>query len=181
MKRSEVIVAVMLANAVAMVGYWTSRPHMEFIVPAQSTRVAEVNGPPQQPREVLANLLALRVTVGRNPFEFVKAAPLPLPPTRGGQSALTPPVSSDSTAIGTTPAPQTIDPPLQFFGYAKPRNGHARAIFSHEDGAIYVSAEGDVIAGRFRVVRISANAAVVDDLVKQTRETLTMPPGAVTS
>jgi hypothetical protein len=61
-----------------------------------------------------------------------------------------------------------------------PRNGHARAIFSHEDGVIYVSGEGDVIAGRFRVVR-SANAAVVEDLLKQTRETLTIPPAAVTS
>ncbi|HJZ99737.1 MAG TPA: hypothetical protein VKE70_24680 [Candidatus Solibacter sp.] len=180
MKRTEVVVAVLLAIAVAMVGYWSSHPRAEFVLPAQPAPVEHKASPPQQPRDVLARLQSLRASVGRNPFEFEKAAPLPPGPARGGQNALTPPRQSDSTVTSPATAPP-IDPPLQFYGYAKLRYGHVRAIFSHEDGAIYVSAEGDVIAGRFRVVQIGANAAVVEDMLKHTRETLTMPPGAVPS
>ena len=174
------MVAVLLAIAVAMVGYWSSHPRAEFVLPAPPAPVEHKASPPKQPRDVLARLQSLRASVGRNPFEFEKAAPLPPGPTRGRQPAPAPPVQSDSTVTGPTPAPP-VDPPLQFYGYAKPRNGHVRALFSHEDGAIYVSAEGDIIAGRFRVVRIGANAAVVEDLLKQTRETLAMPLGAVPS
>jgi hypothetical protein len=50
-----------------------------------------------------------------------------------------------------------------------------------DDGAIYIAAEGEVITGRFRVVRIGEKTAEVEDLSRHTRETLAMEADAVTS
>jgi len=63
--------------------------------------------------------------------------------------------------------------PLRFYGYARRRAGRVRALFC-DDELVYLASEGDVIRGRYRVVRIEELAAEVEDLAAHTRRTLAL-------
>jgi hypothetical protein len=77
-----------------------------------------------------------------------------------------------------TPPPERF--PLAYYGYAKRHSDGTHALFCDDD-TIYLVREGDVIGGRFRVLRIGATSAEVEDLARHKRETLVMEPDAVTS
>jgi len=96
--------------------------------------------------------------------------PHPIVPKRPGQAM--PGVEANAGASQPSAAPP---PPitLKYYGYTSQRSdGHKRAFFSEGDctGAsptaqcdIFVAAEGDLILKRYKVVRISASSAEVED------------------
>ena len=115
----------------------------------------------------------------RNLFAWGAAAPAALPPgvrdphpivpKRPGQA--TPGVEANVSSSQPPPPPPPIT--LKYYGYTSQRSdGHKRAFFSEGDctGAsptaqcdIFVAAEGDLILKRYKVVRISASSAEVED------------------
>jgi hypothetical protein len=69
------------------------------------------------------------------------------------------------------PAPPPI--PLKFYGYANKSSGPARqAFFLMDLDDIEIKAENDVIKGRYKVIRIGINSAVVEDLQSHDQQTL---------
>ncbi len=71
---------------------------------------------------------------------------------------------------GKAPAPPI---PLKFYGYANRLSGPARQAFFLDGDDIQIKAENDVIRGRYKILRIGINSAVVEDL--QTHDQQTLP------
>jgi len=95
---------------------------------------------------------------GRNPFAFVE----PPPPPAAKQAALAP-----------APAPPAPPPvPLKPMGYNELPGGKKEAIVTYNDD-VQVVHEGDVVASRFKIVRITPTELVVED--GETHQTLEMP------
>jgi hypothetical protein len=116
----------------------------------------------------------------RNPFRFQ-----PKPPPEPPPSAYTPPVTKpvDPGPIGPTLPPPPPEPPrigdtVKFIGIVETANGKIGA-FSFWDpqtrecrGVPTPGREGDVIEGRYRVVRLGIESAVLEYLDGKGRATL---------
>ena len=103
----------------------------------------------------------------RNPFQFKpKAAPSP---SRSQASAAAPPV-----VVAPPPVPQGPPPPppiaLKYIGVLETAQGRV-AIFRDNGGDVVNGKEGDIIDGRYRLLKIgveSADLAYVDGRGRQT-------------
>jgi hypothetical protein len=104
----------------------------------------------------------------RNPFQFKpKAAP---PPPRSQASAVAPP----PVVVAPPPLPQGPPPPppiaLKYIGVLETAQGRM-AIFRDTGGDVVNGKEGDIIDGRYRLLKIgveSADLAYVDGRGRQT-------------
>jgi hypothetical protein len=63
--------------------------------------------------------------------------------------------------------------PLKFYGYANKQTGAARQAFFLDGDDIQIKGENDVIRGRYKIIRIGINSAVVEDV--QTKDQQTLP------
>ena len=61
---------------------------------------------------------------------------------------------------------------MKFYGYANRLSGPARQAFFLDGEDIQIKAENDVIRGRYKVIRIGINSAVVEDLTSHDQQTL---------
>ena len=103
---------------------------------------------------------------GRNPFRFQPKAPPAPPPgaaTRGNPSRAAPP--------GPPPPPPGPPPiPLKFFGIVEGRPGKIAAL---SDGRfVYHGREGEVIDGRYRIVKIGVESIVMEYVDGTGRQTI---------
>jgi hypothetical protein len=109
----------------------------------------------------------------RNLFEFSQPPPPPAPkvtikPTPAGPQPS--PLAPPSAAKNDPPPPPPI--PLKFYGYAgTTRDGVRRAFFLDGDD-IYTPAENEVVKGRYKIIRIGVNSAVVEDTTNHNQQTL---------
>lgn len=62
--------------------------------------------------------------------------------------------------------------PLKFYGYASKVSGASREAFFLDGDEIEIKRENDVIHGRYKVIRIGINSAVVEDLNDHDQQTL---------
>jgi hypothetical protein len=125
-------------------------------------RLDALNAPKAQPEDV-----------DRNPFRFRPKPPPPAPPSPkitgppgalSGESA--PPVPS-----GPLPPPAI---PLKFIGVIEsPRVGKVAAL-SDTKGAVFHGREGQVVEGRYRIVRIGVESIVMEYVDGQGRQTIRM-------
>jgi hypothetical protein len=100
---------------------------------------------------------------GRDPFHF-GAAPAERNPapgagragTRGG-SAVTPTGTATAQPAGPPPPPPIL---LKFIGIARQGTGRLYAVL-RDDRGVYYGADGDVVEGRFKVLRVSADTVEV--------------------
>jgi len=107
----------------------------------------------------------------RNPFQFKPKAPPPSPPraqTNGNAALPTAPV------VVAPPVPQGPPPPppiaLKYIGVLETAQGRV-AIFRDSGGDVINGKEGDIIDGRYRLLKIgveSADLAYVDGRGRQT-------------
>ena len=97
----------------------------------------------------------------RNPFEYVGGAP---PPSLQGSKPLPPP----PPAAPPLPPP----PPLKALGYNELPGGKKSAMVTYNDDMEMVQ-EGDMIGGRFKVIKISPSTVVVYD--GNTKSNLELP------
>ena len=79
------------------------------------------------------------------------------------------------TTVPTAPAPAVtpaVPPiPLKFYGYVDASSSSRRAFFLQGDD-IFVAGENDVISSHYKIVRINANSAVVEDTTNKNQQTL---------
>jgi hypothetical protein len=108
---------------------------------------------------------------GRNIFSLVYTpAAVALPKN-------VPPPRTNVTAVVTPPPPTGPPPPppinLKFFGTAVRANGQRQAfLLNGED--VYLAAQGDIVARKYKILSIGANSIQVEDLVYKNSQTLPM-------
>ena len=105
---------------------------------------------------------------GRNPFRFYVKPPPPPAPSSSMKSAPPPPV-----VVGPPPPPPIPPIPLKFIGTAE--QGQKKvAIFSDGRGLPLYAAEGELVLGQYRVVRIQLESVVMEYADGKGRQTIPM-------
>ena len=104
---------------------------------------------------------------GRNIFrEHLEEVPKPLAPglTKNAEKAAAP--------AWAPPAPAGPPPiNLKFYGWAS-QPGQARAIFLSQGDSVYVAHEGDIIARRYKVLRITPNSVEIQDVLSNNTQSI---------
>ena len=93
-----------------------------------------------------------------------------LPPIQ--QAAIEKPIAS--ARIGPVvpsgpPPPPPID--LKFYGFAKQENGRKLVFLMHGED-IFIAGAGDIVDGRYKVIQITDNSVVIEDLAYTNQQTL---------
>lgn len=102
---------------------------------------------------------------GRNIFKiFVEPPP----------KVVVPPVEPQHTNVPSTPPPPPIN--LKFYGFATPEGGIKR-IFLAQGEDVFIAKEGDIVDRRYKVVRISANAVEILDVLSNNRQSIPLTQG----
>lgn len=112
----------------------------------------------------------------RSLFEF-SAKPVEAPKGPGGKGL---PVN---VAVAPTPPPTPVTPPpipkpppppipLKFYGFVNSSRGGAKRAFFLDGEDIFVAGEGETVKGRYRIIRIGLNSALVEDLPNQNQQQL---------
>jgi hypothetical protein len=89
------------------------------------------------------------------PKPIATARPKPLPP---------PPVIPQGP-----PPPPPID--LKFFGTSSLENGHRQAFLLHGED-VFLATDGEIVQRRYKVLTVSANSVLVEDLTNNNRQAL---------
>jgi hypothetical protein len=134
---------------------------------------------PRLKTELLAKLQNVALEGGsRSIFDYGQA-PVPPPPkvqpikpeVLAQQKAQADAAAAAAKAAG----PIKIPPPpipLKFYGYANRQSGPARQAFFLDGDDIQIKGENDVIRGKYKIIRIGINSAVVEDLASHDQQTL---------
>lgn len=138
---------------------------------AGATAPAMVVGPlPSALRFAALDPNSEKPSAGRNPFRFGVPPPPPAPPRPIAPPPLLPP---PPPVVPTGPPP--VPPPpaiaLKFVGVVQLPTGKRVASLSDGKG-VMLGAEGDVIDGRFRIVRIGVESIVMEYLDGRGRQTI---------
>jgi hypothetical protein len=93
-----------------------------------------------------------------------------LPPVQ--EAAIEKPVAPARTgpvAPSGPPPPPPID--LKFYGFARRQNGHKLVFLMHGED-IFIAGPGDTVDGRYKVIQITDNSVVIEDLAYANQQTL---------
>jgi hypothetical protein len=148
--------------------------------PKKDEEVDRSNIDPTLRTDLLAKLKSVKVEgSNRSLFDLGPAAPLP---TLKGPEPL--PIKVVRPLIGPEkpapppppPPPPTAPPvPLKFYGFVNQTKAGVKRAFFLDGDDIIVAAEGQLIKGRYRIVRIGLNSAVVEDTQFKTNNQQTLP------
>jgi hypothetical protein len=104
---------------------------------------------------------------GRNIFSAA-SAPIAIPKPIASVRPKGPVAPVDTPPSGPPPPPP-ID--LKFFGTATSADGHRQAfLLKGED--VFLASDGDIVQRRYKIVTISANSVLVEDLANSNQQTL---------
>ena len=106
---------------------------------------------------------------GRNIFSLVYTPPPP------PQPKILPPARPNPNAVIAPPVPAGPPPPppinLKFFGTAVRANGQRQAfLLNGED--VYLAAQGDIVARKYKILSIGENSIQIEDLVYKNSQSL---------
>jgi hypothetical protein len=105
----------------------------------------------------------------RNIFSFGAAPPPPTPvPTEGPEDGVPPPTMPDTPP--PTPPPPAIA--LKFMGVVNVKNRPRIAVLLTEQKEILHGREGDVVAGRYKIVQIGLESVKVQEVVSGHEQTI---------
>jgi hypothetical protein len=98
------------------------------------------------------------VTVGRDIFTggFPPAPPPPVHASTPGDSDYSPPPPP--------PPPPPPQLPLKYFGYGDVETGSGHRAFLTDGDSVYIVAEGDIILGHYRVVKITRTSLEFEEI-----------------
>lgn len=134
---------------------------------------------PRLKTELLAKLQTVALEGGsRSVFDYGAPPPPPPPPK---VAPIKPEViaaqnkareEADKFAKEHPPKPPPTPIPLKFYGYANRLSGPGRQALFLDGEDIQIKGENDVIRGRYKVIQIRINSAVVEDLQSHDQQTL---------
>jgi len=103
---------------------------------------------------------------GRNIFSAASMPEIPKPVVPVRPKAPPPPVYTPPPG---PPPPPPID--LKFFGTATSANGKRQAFLLKGDD-VFLAGDGDIVQRRYKVLTVSANSVLVEDMTNNNRQTL---------
>jgi hypothetical protein len=77
------------------------------------------------------------------------------------------------------PPPGPPPPPpinLKFFGYAN-KGGDSKSIFLAQGDSVFTARQGDIVAGRYRVVKINPTSVEIQDVLSNNTQTIPLTQG----
>jgi hypothetical protein len=119
------------------------------------------------------------VDTGRDPFRFEAARPA-APAGGGGARAPMAPLPPQVVPVAPTEPPGPPPPPpiqLRYIGSAKQGAGGRQLVVLRDDRGIYYGGEGDVIEGRYRILRVAPDSVDVAYVDGRGRRTITLTGG----
>lgn len=153
------------------------RPSLKPKLPEERRDPATID--PALRLDLLAKLRNVKLEGGqRSLFEFSAARPPKTPDVKILPKPGVPGAIPGAPAVpGATPETAAAKPPpppitFKFYGYISPARGGAKRAFFLDGEEIHVAGEGEIIKKRYKVVRIGADAAVVEDTEHQHQQTL---------
>jgi hypothetical protein len=175
-RRQVILLAVLLLVGIAILIFrpfgTSSTPFATAGGPATrgaQGRVAE-SGVPDVRLELLQREAGQYQNPVRNPFRFERRVTpgAPSGPVRRRQIVEAPPQPE-----GPPPVPPPPPIPLRYIGYLQPQEGPPRvAVLSNGRGTVIDAKEGDVIEGRYRLLRIGNDSADLVYLDGRGRQTI---------
>jgi len=94
------------------------------------------------------------------------------PGTSGSSTSLTP---SGQASVISRPAPTpTVIINLKFFGTKTDLRHKSRQGFFADGDEVYLASEGDLVANRYRILRIGDNSAEIEELSSKTRRQIAL-------
>jgi len=94
------------------------------------------------------------------------------PGTAGSSASLTP--GSQPTAISRPAPPLTVIINLKFFGTKTDLRHKNRQGFFADGDEVYLASEGDLVANRYRILRIGDSSAEIEELSSKTRRQISL-------
>lgn len=82
------------------------------------------------------------------------------------------PAAEPLPTAAAPPPPPPAPAPVRFFGFAENPRGGKRQVFLTNGEEIFVAAEGDIIARRYRVLRVTSQSVEVEELSGSRRWTV---------
>lgn len=154
--------AAWLTAALMMVGVWAAFSAGARMGAGTQTVVAPADGPAAGASvSLMARIRSPRergpARVSRDPFRFTETEPRP----SADAAALAQAAMQALAAAAEGPS----SPRMALVGVAEARDGEASVFTAviNVDGDVVLARHGDVVAGRFRVVRISADAVSLEE------------------
>ena len=113
---------------------------------------------------------------GRNPFRFRPAAPPPPPPSFRGDASGQP---GSETAAPAVPAPPPPPPPIpyKFIGILAGPDRIGRIAVLSDGRAVMHGREGDIIEGRFKLLKIGEESVQMEYIDGRGRQTIRLSGG----
>jgi hypothetical protein len=106
----------------------------------------------------------------RNPFRFERRASAAAPVQRQATRRVAP---IEVAPVGPLPPPPPPPIPLRYIGFLQPRGAAGRvAVLSDGRGNVFDGREGDVIEGRYRLLRVGNDSADLIYLDGRGRQTI---------
>ncbi len=86
------------------------------------------------------------------------------------------PFPTPDLAAAPTPIPH---PPinLKFYGFSNNREENIRQVFLSEGDHLFVVKEGDIVKGRYKIVRVNPNSVEVEDVLGNYRQSIPLTTG----
>ena len=176
--RTSLLVLLGIVLAIFFVWkFWPVKPATPVAAPSNgraATRSGRAGGGPVDPAELkvhLAELAAAKPEAEqeiRNPFQFQPKPPPPPPPESRVPAR---PVQPAPESTGPPPPPPPPPIPLKFIGVVEPKPGDRIAAFS-DCRYTFRGREGDVIDGRYRLVKIGIESVTMEYLDGRGRTTI---------
>jgi hypothetical protein len=110
---------------------------------------------------------------GRNIFQDRPLDPIPTPTAPGLTGKASTP-QKPKWVPAPPPQPPAID--LKFFGWAN-QPGEPKAVFLSRGADVFVAHEGDIVARRYKVVRITPNSVEIEDVLSNNRQSIPLTQG----
>jgi hypothetical protein len=121
--------------------------------------------------DLLATLQAVEVAGHRRDlFQFAAVVVKEIVKQRRPEPQIVP-----YTTKQPSPTPEMQQPtpiPFRFYGYTSMLKQRRNRAFFLEGEAIYIAAEGDIINGRYKVISVGLNSAVVEDTSTRSQQAL---------
>lgn len=132
--------------------------------------------------DLLAKVQASKPAGGeRNLFEFGAAKPKEVAGLTGKEPVIAGPKPMGPTLLPPPPPPPGPPPPApmppldtKYYGFATPSHTGRRRGFFMDGENILIKAEGEILIGRYKIVKLDAGSAVVQDTDSKRTRTLQM-------
>lgn len=111
---------------------------------------------------------------GRNIFQMTAEPPVSIPTPNGGGLIKPGPTTPVQQQAYVPPPPPPIN--LKFYGF-ETKTGNQKRVFLSQDGSVFVAKEGDIIARRYKVVRINASSVEILDMLSNNKQTIALTAG----